>query len=97
MSDPEQEVPEPDPDEKMDHFAIAEQLLRPNKVWTGQRYSWMPATHADQRMASIHSNMAKIVEMKTASLIRYAELLPAVPQHVLDEIAARLGIEEPDV
>jgi hypothetical protein len=89
--------PEPAPEEKMDHFAIAEQLLRPNSVWTGKEYAPMQATHADQRMASIHSNLAKIHEMKTASLIRYAELLPDPPQYLLREIASRLGVEDPNV
>lgn len=89
--------PEPLPEEKMDHFAMAEQLLRPNHVWTGRGYEAMQATHTDQRLASIHSNLAKITEMKTASLIAYAQLLPEAPQYLLDEIAARLGVEAPDV
>lgn len=83
---------------RTDHFAMAEKLLKPNMVWAGEAkgYVLMQATHTDQRLASIHSNLAKIHEMKTSSLIRYAELLPAVPQYLLDEIASRLGVEAPD-
>lgn len=89
-------APPAEPAGPVDHFAVAEQLLRPNYVWTGSRYEPMQATHTDQRMASIHSNLAKIHEMKTASLISYAGLLPTPPKYLLDEIAARLGVEAPD-
>ena len=79
--------------ERTDHFAIAEGLLRPNRVWDGAKHVEMHATHADQRMASIHSNLARIDAMQTSSLIAYTKLLPVAPEYLLLEIAKRLGIE----
>jgi hypothetical protein len=81
-----------------DHFGIAERLLAPKHANTvnGQR-ALQDATHAEQRMASVHSNLAKIHEMKTASLIEYVRLLPEPrPAYLLREIAERLGVGEGD-
>ena len=78
-----------------DHFAIAERLLAPKHTNTvnGSR-GLVEASHAEQRMASVHSNLAKIHEMKTSSLIEYAKLLPDPPAYLLREIAERLGVGE---
>ena len=80
-----------------EHYELATALLVPPVLVThdGNRQQ-RPVSQDNLKLASIHSNLAKVYIAETEGMIAYAAMQNPAPQWLLNTIAERLGISEPE-